>query len=160
MATYRTEIRWGVIFTGVLLLWMLIEKWVGWHGENIADHAVMTNIFALLAVGVYVAALLDKRKNVYNGTMSWTEGFMSGFYITVVVAVLSPLAQWFIHTLISPEFFKNMIDHVVQSGEMSRSEATGYFNLKSYMVQGVLGALMMGVITSAVVAVFTKKKAV
>lgn len=160
MATYRTEIKWGVIFTGVLLLWMMFEKLAGWHGENIADHAVMTNIFALLAVGVYIAALLAKRKNDYNGTMSWTDGFMSGFYITVVVAVLSPLAQWIIHTLISPDFFKNMIDYAVQSGEMSRSEANGYFNLKSYMIQGVLGALMMGVVTSAVVAVFTKKKAV
>ena len=51
-----------------------------------------------------------------------------------------------------------MIDHSVQTGQMSRSEAAGYFNLKSYMIQGSLGAFMMGVITSAIVAVFTMKK--
>jgi hypothetical protein len=158
MEKFKTELKWGLIFTAVLLLWMIFEKLMGWHGENIESHATMTNIFALIAVIVYVIAFLDKRKNDYNGYMTWTQGFMTGFYITVVVAVLSPLAQWIIHGLISPEFFENIIDYSVQTGKMSRSEAEGYFNMSSYMIQGSLGALMMGVVTSAIVAAFTMKK--
>ncbi len=158
MNKYKTELKWGVIFIGVLILWMVFERLMGWHGENIESHATMTNFFALIAVVIYVIAFLDKRKKDYGGYMTWTQGFMTGFAITVVVAVLSPLAQWVIHAFISPDFFDNMIDQAVQTGQMSRSEATGYFNLKSYMVQGSLGALMMGAITSAIVAVFTMKK--
>jgi len=158
MVKFKTELKWGLIFIAVLLLWMLFEKFMGWHGENIESHATMTNFFALIAVVVYVIAFLDKRKNDYDGYMNWTQGFMTGFYITVVVAVLSPLAQWIIHGLISPEYFENIIDYSVQTGKMSRSEAEGYFNLNSYMIQGSLGALMMGVVTSAIVAAFTMKK--
>lgn len=158
MEKYKTELKWGLIFTVILILWMVFEKLMGWHGENIESHAVMTNVFAIVAIVIYVVAFLDKRKNDYNGVMTWTQGFMTGFYITIVVAVLSPVAQYIIHTLVSPDFFDNMIDYSIQTGKMSRSEATGYFNLKSYMIQGVLGAFMMGVLTSAIVAVFTMKK--
>jgi len=158
MGKFKTELKWGLIFIAVLMLWMIFEKLMGWHGENIESHATMTNFFALIAVVVYVIAFLDKRKNDYGGYMTWTQGFMTGFYITLVVAVLSPLAQWIIHGLISPEYFENIIDYSVQTGKMSRSEAEGYFNLTSYMIQGSLGALMMGVVTSAIVAAFTMKK--
>jgi len=158
MGSYKTEIKWGLIFTAVLILWMVFEWAMGWHGERIDQHATMTNIFAIVAIVVYVIAFLDKRKRDFGGTMTWAQGFMTGFAITVVVAILSPVAQWIIHTFISPEFFENMIDHSVDTGNMSRSEARGYFNLKSYMIQGSLGALMMGVVTSAIVAVFTRKK--
>lgn len=158
MGKLKTELKWGLIFIAVLMSWMIFEKLMGWHGENIESHATMTNFFALIAVVVYVIAFLDKRKNDYGGYMTWTQGFMTGFYITIVVAVLSPLAQWIIHGLISPEYFENIIDYSVQTGKMSRSEAEGYFNLTSYMIQGSLGALMMGVVTSAIVAAFTMKK--
>jgi len=158
MGKFKTELKWGLIFIAVLMLWMIFEKLMGWHGENIESHGTMTNFFALIAVVVYVIAFLDKRKNDYGGYMTWTQGFMTGFYITLVVAVLSPLAQWIIHGLISPEYFENIIDYSVQTGKMSRSEAEGYFNLTSYMIQGSLGALMMGVVTSAIVAAFTMKK--
>lgn len=158
MENYKTEIKWGIIFTVILILWMVFEWAMGWHGEQIEQHATMTNIFAIVAVGIYIMAFLDKRKRDYDGAMTWTQGFMTGFVITIVVAILSPLAQWIIHSFVSPDFFKNMIDHAVETGNMSRSEARGYFNLKSYMIQGSLGALMMGIVTSAVVAVFTQKK--
>lgn len=157
MGKYKTEIKWGLIFTLVLILWMVFEWAMGWHGEKIDRHATMTNFFAIVAVVVYVFALLDKRKRDFGGTMTWAEGFMAGFVITIVVAILSPLTQWIIHTFISPDFFENMIDHAVETGETSRSEARGYFNLKSYMIMGSLGALVMGIVTSAVVALFTRK---
>lgn len=157
MGRYKTEIKWGLIFVAVLMIWMVFERSMGWHGEEIQRHAVMTNLFAGVAVIIYIFALLDKRKRDFGGAMTWSQGFMAGFYITIVVAILNPPAQFVIHTFISPGFFENMIDYAVQSGQMSRSEARGYFNLKSYIIQGSLGALMMGVVTSAVVAVFTKK---
>jgi hypothetical protein len=41
---------------------------------------------------------------------------------------------------------------------MTQQEALDYFNFKSYMIQSVLGAPIMGIITSGIVAVFTIKK--
>ncbi|MEX0662799.1 MAG: DUF4199 domain-containing protein [Balneolaceae bacterium] len=158
MEKYKTEIKWGFIFTAVMLLWMVIERLMGWHSENIDQHVYMTNIFAIPAIAVYVFALIDKRKNDYLGSMTWMQGFKCGVFITLVAAVLSPLAQLIIHTVISPDFFQNMIEYSVETGSVSRENAESTFNLSSYMVQGVIGTLVMGIITSAIVALFTKKR--
>lgn len=158
MKKYATEIKWGMIFTIVALLWMVFERMMGWHGENIARHATMTNLFAIPAIVVYVIALLDKRKNDLGGIMTWGQGFMSGLIITLIVVVLSPLAQYLTHTIISPEYFANIIEYTVREAQMTREEAEGYFSLNNYMIQSAIGGLVMGIVTSAIVAFFVKKK--
>jgi hypothetical protein len=42
---------------------------------------------------------------------------------------------------------------------MTPEAAAEYFSLSGYMIQSMIGALLMGIITSAVVAFFTRKKA-
>jgi hypothetical protein len=56
------EIKWGLIFVIMMLLWMYFEKSMGWHDENIAEHATYTNLVAIPSIIVYVLALLEKRK--------------------------------------------------------------------------------------------------
>lgn len=158
MKKFSIEIKWGIIFSVVSLLWMFLEKGLGWHDENIAQHAIYTNIFAIVAILLYVFALLDKRKNFYNGKMTWTQGFVSGIIISVVVAILSPLAQYITHEFITPDYFTNVIDYSVESGAMTREAAEEYFNLKSYIIQSFFFALVVGVVTSAIVAFFVRRK--
>lgn len=157
MNKLKNEIKWGLIFTGVMLLWVVFERLMGWHGERIDQHATMSMIFAVFAIAVYVFALLDKRKTL-GGTMTWSQGFVSGFWITMVVVVLSPLAQLIIHTIITPDFFNNISEYSVDAGKMTREEAESYFSMPSYLIQSAGGALGLGIVTSAIVAVFIKKK--
>jgi len=59
----------------------------------------------------------------------------------------------------TPEYFPNVIAHAVETGYHESLEAAeAYFNLENYMKQSVIGALAMGVITSAVVALFVRSK--
>lgn len=157
MTTYKTEIKWGVIFTLVMLAWMVFERLMGWHGSNIEQHASMTNLFAVPAVAVYLVALMDKRNNDLNGSISWKEGFICGVIITLVATVLSPIAQVLIHTVISPEYFDNMIAYAVSEDLLSQQDAEATFNLGSYITISLLGTPIMGILTSAVVALVTKK---
>lgn len=154
---YKLEIKWGLIFTVAALIWMVFEKLMGWHDENIEMHPYMTNIFAIVAIGVFVFALRAKRRQL-GGSITWKEGFVTGILISVVVALLSPLAQWITSTVISPGFFPNAIKYAVEHGKSTQAEAEAYFNLKSYIIQGSLGGLVMGVATSAIVAFFIKTK--
>jgi len=158
MKKFTIEIKWGIIFALVSLLWMVLEKTLGWHDELIEKHAIYTNFFAIPAILVYVFALVDKRKNYYSGKMSWLQGFLAGIGITVVVAILSPLTQYITSTIITPEYFPNVIEATVELGKMTREEAEKYFSLQNYIVQSVIGAIIMGVVTSAIVALFVKKK--
>lgn len=45
---YKLEMKWGLIFSTMMLLWMVVEKSLGFHGEKIDQHAVFTNFIAEL----------------------------------------------------------------------------------------------------------------
>ncbi|RUO20826.1 DUF4199 domain-containing protein [Aliidiomarina iranensis] len=155
---YKIEIKWGVIFTLAMLAWMLIERLVGLHSTHIAVHPIYTNIFAIIAIIIYVLALQQKRDQDFGGKMNWAQGFITGIYVTIVVAILSPLTQLIIHFVITPHFFTNAATHAVEMGHMSANDAALYFSLTNYLVQSFVGAAIMGIITSAVVALFVRKK--
>jgi len=152
------EIKWGILFAVIQLLWMLGERLAGLHDENIEYHAKITNLFALVAIAVYVVALLDKRKNSYQGKMTWKQGFFAGLIITAVVTVLTPLTQYITSAIISPGHFENMIAYTVETEKMTQEAAEAYFNMKSYMIQSIIFAPVIGIVTSAIVAVFNRKK--
>ncbi|CAL65508.1 DUF4199 domain-containing protein [Christiangramia forsetii] len=158
MKKFSIEIKWGILFTIISLVWMFLEKGLGWHDENIAQHAIYTNLFAIVAIALYVVALLDKRKNFYQGKMTWSQGFISGIVISIVVAIFSPLAQYITHEFITPDYFDNIIAYSVESGAMTKAAAEEYFNLTSYIIQSFFFALVVGVVTSAIVAFFVKMK--
>jgi hypothetical protein len=139
---------------------MGLEKAVGLHSAYIDKHPIYSNFIALPAIALYVFALLDKRKNRYHGTMTWAQGFVSGSIISLFISILSPIIQSITSLLITPEYFPNAIQYSVKAGYyQTQAEAEAYFNLKNYIVQGVVGALVMGLATSAIVAIFVRKKA-
>lgn len=158
MKSRSIEIKWGILFGIIGLIWMLLEKSMGLHDENIEKHAIYTNFFGILAIITYVVALLDKRKNHYNGFMSWKQGFVSGLIISIIVTVLTPITQYIVHTFISPDFFTNMQSHAVDTGKMTKEAAEKYFSLGSYILQSAVFALVAGAITAAIVALFVRKK--
>ncbi len=159
MKKFSIELKWALIFVAMSLLWMVLEKAVGLHSTHIDKHLYLTNLFAIPAILVYVFALKEKKKKFYTGQMNYKQGFVSGLVITLIVTVLAPLTQWITSTVITPEYFPNVIAHSVETGYYDTvEEAEAYFNLKNYMVQSVIGALVMGVITTAVVALFVRSK--
>ncbi|WP_339713750.1 DUF4199 domain-containing protein [Cyclobacterium amurskyense] len=158
MKEYSLEIKWGLIFSIMMLLWMFIERSVGLHDDLIAHHATYTNLIAIPAIAIYVFALLEKRRVYYQGKMTYWQGFKTGLLITLVVTILTPLTQWITLSFITPQYFENVIAYAVENDKMTLQEANDYFNFKSYMIQSVLGAPIMGIVTSGIVAAFTVKK--
>lgn len=158
MKNIKIEIKWAFIFVAMMLLWMVLEMLAGFHDEHIDKHAIVTNFVAIPAIAVYVFALLDKRKNFYNGSMSYKQGFISGLIITLIVTVISPLTQYITSTIITPDYFKNIIEYSVKENKMTLEDADSYFNLSSYMIQTIIFTPVMGIITTAIVAIFTRSK--
>lgn len=159
MKKIAIEIKWGILFTIAILLWTGLERLVGLHDQYIAQHFVYTNLFAIVAIVIFVFAMRDKRENYYQGVMSWKQGFITGCIISVVVAVLSPLSTYIAHEFVSPGYFPNIIAYSVEQGEYATAEeAAEMFNLSSYIIQGAIFALISGVITSAIVAIFVRRK--
>lgn len=159
MKKTKIEIKWAIIFSVVSLLWMLLEKLSGLHGEHIDYHMYLTNLFAIPAIVMMVLALKDKKKNYYSGQMTYKQGLISGIIVSVFIAILSPLTQWITSYVISPEYFPNIIKRSVELGYYKTTEdATAEFNYANYAVYSVVGALMTGILTTAIVMLFLKSK--
>lgn len=158
MKTIKIEIKWAIIFVMMILVWMSLERLFGLHDTHIDKHPTFTNFFAIPAIAVYVLALLDKRNNFYKGRMNYLQGLVTGLIITGIVTVLSPLAQILTSLVITPDYFQNAINYAVSEQKMTQEEAEAYFNLPNYIIQGLIGTPIMGIITTVVVAIFTRKK--
>lgn len=159
MDKIKIEIKWALIFSLMTLAWIFIEKIAGLHSENIDLHPYLTNIFAVPAIIVMVLALKDKKKNFYNGNMTYMQGLISGVILSAFISILSPLTQWIITNVISPDFFKNMIDFTLDLGYYKTQEdAEAYFNYENYAKQSAIGAFVMGVITTSVTMILLQTK--
>lgn len=159
MKTIKIEIKWAIIFALMSLVWMLLEKLSGLHGKHIDYHMYLTNLFAIPAIWVMVLGLKDKKKNFYNGQMSYKQGLISGTIISVIIALLSPITQWITSYVISPEYFPNVIERSVALGYYPTIEAAqAQFNYANYAVSGFIGALVMGIVTTAIAMLFLRSK--
>lgn len=159
MKNIKIEIKWAVIFSMMGLVWMVLEKLTGLHGKYIDYHLYLTNLFAIPAIVVMVLALKDKKRNFYNGDMTYAQGLISGIIISVFIALISPLTQWITSYVISPEYFPNVIKRSVELGYYSTTEAAeANFNYTNYAIQGAIGALIMGILTTAIAMIFIRSK--
>lgn len=159
MKKIKIEIKWAIIFSIVSIIWMFLEKISGLHGSYIDYHIYITNIFAIPAIIVMVKALKDKKNQYFNGNMSYQQGLISGIVLSLIIALLSPAVQWIISYVISPEYFPNVIKRSVELGQYkTKALAEADFNYKNYAIQGFIGALVMGVLTTAIAMIFIRTK--
>ena len=158
MKKHKLELKWAFIFCAMSLLWMLAERLAGLHDVNIAAHAMYSNFVAIPAIIIYFLALREKRSIDFHGYMTFRQGFISGLFLSLFVAVLSPIVQVITFKIITPYYFENAIKYAVAHNLMTIDAALANFNLNAYMLQAFLGALFMGIVTSAIVALFTASK--
>lgn len=159
MKNLKIEFKWAVIFSIVGLLWMVLEKLTGLHDKYLDYQYYLTNLFAIPAIWMMVLALKDKKKNFYDGNMSYKQGLISGTILSIIIALLSPLTQWITTYVITPTYFPNVIKRTVELGMYKTTEeAAAFFNYKNYAIQGMFGALVMGIVTTAIAMIFIRTK--
>lgn len=158
MKNYKTEFKWAIILVAAVLLWMLLERIVGLHSTHIDKHRAYSNFSYIPIIAIYVSALLDKRKTCYHGKMTYLQGVKSGLIITALLTLLSPLIQYLKITVISPHFFTNAIDYVVDQKTVTLAEARKFFTLGNYIKLSLMATPIMGILLSPIVAIFTIKK--
>jgi hypothetical protein len=159
MEKYKIEFKWAFLFSLMTLLWMLLERLSGLHSTYIDYHMYFTNLYAIPSIWIMVLALKDKKKNFYNGQISYQQGFISGLVLSLVIALISPLTQWITTYVISPEYFSNVIKRSVEIGYFkTTAEAQAVFNYPNYAQQGAVGAFIMGLLTVTIAMVFIKTK--
>ena len=160
MKNFSIEIKWALRFTLLTLAWAIGEKTIGLHDEHIENYGIYTNLFIFPAFLFFYLALAEKKKYVYNNSMTFREGFVSGIIISTIIALLNPFTQYVIYKSITPRFFDTIIAYKVNNKihPMTLENAKVYFNLKTYMIESTFTGLSKGIITGVIVSMFIRNK--
>lgn len=159
MKNYSIEIKWTFRFILLILAWAIGEKLVGLHDTHIDKYGLYSNLFAIPAILFYVLALNEKKKYVFNGNMTWKQGFVCGVTLSSFIALLNPFAQYMIYSSITPHFFETIIEYKTKCGHpITLKMAQDYFNMKSYIIQNSFNGLSYGTITGALASWFVRTK--
>lgn len=160
MKKISIEVKWAILFSLMSLAWMVLEKLCGLHGKYIDYHLYLTNLYAIPAIWFMVMALKDKKRNYFHGRITYGQGLLAGIILSAFIALLSPLTQWIISYVITPEYFPNVIKRSVELGYYKTTEAArAVFNFRNYVINATVFAFVFGVLTTAVAMIFIRTKA-
>ena len=157
MEKFGIEIKWAAIITLSTCIWGLIEKQLGWHKDFSMILLSILIQFLILIVLIFVA-FIDKKKNFYNNSWSFKQAFKFGLFLTALLTVLNPLAQYIIYQSISPDYFENIIQYQLAKGRFTRENLLEIHNIDLKIREGVTNTLSIGVIFTALFAYLLKNK--
>ena len=157
MNKFKIEFKWAIYYTFLVIMWFQLEKYLGFHDKNIANHTVFTNLMYVFIFGIYIFFLIDKKKTFFNGTMTWQQGYLSGVILAIFAMILTPFALYFSFKYVNPDFFTNMINYSVSKG-MKLENAQAMFNTTAYMIFASFGTFSFGIIFAALASSLVKTK--
>ncbi|NHM01498.1 DUF4199 domain-containing protein [Flavobacterium difficile] len=157
MSKFKIEFKWAIYYTFLGIMWFQLEKYLGYHDEKIAFHPVFTNFIYIFIFLIYLLFLVDKKKNFFNGVMSWQQGLLSGVILALFAMVLTPFALYFSLKYVNPNFFESMINYSVSKG-MKLENATALFDTTTYMLFAAFGTFSFGILFAALAAALIKTK--
>lgn len=157
MEKFKIEFKWASIFTGINLIWIYIEKYLGLHNEYIDYHSIVSLVMLIpLSLCIFMS-LSQKRQDYYNGKMTWQKAFLSGSLLSLLVAGLSPGPIYVMTQYVSPDFFEIARNASAERG-VNQEITKQLFNLNTYISQAIMFYLAFGVMISAIVGLIVQKK--
>jgi hypothetical protein len=153
----KTELKWAIVYVVMTMAWSLLGKSLGFHDSRIATGVIFNTLIIIPSVIIYVLSMREKKLNYFGGQVSYKQTFMSGLILTLFVTILGPIYPIFTN-MISPDLFDKSIRFMVTSNQMSEADAVKQFTLLSFIIQGIFGSIIFGLIYSAVIAIFLKSK--
>jgi Protein of unknown function (DUF4199) len=158
MKNFAIEIKWAINYSIAFMLWMIFEKSIGWHDVGIGKQMIYTNLFGFVALVIYYFAFRDKKRNFFNNTITFRQGFMFGVYLSGLIALFAVVTQYITYTFITPNYFDALIAEVVKNKKQTLEQAQAFFSYKSFLFQSIFGSLSIGIVTGAIIAHFLKTK--
>lgn len=154
---YLIEFKWAAIYILLCIGWASLQQYMGMH-----THLIQLQPFAYLIglpfFSMYLLTMLDERKNVYDGFLTYKEGYMAGLRLTIFILLLTPLQHYIQHTHVTPEFLHRMETHSVQTGKMTASEAARHYSQGYYLIISMGVRALAGVGLTFLLALVCKSK--
>lgn len=148
----KTELKYAVFFVTASFLWNCLEFAVGLQGKHIDIHPYfVTSFFIILTAVVYYLAINEKRSRNL-GRITFFKAFVCGMLLTSFILILNPAALYLFSTFVNTDFYTAFIQHDILTGKYSPQEATEYYNLKNFIIQGTIYRFIMGLIATIIIS--------
>lgn len=157
MEKFGIELKWAALATLLSCVWAFGEKQLGMH-QDFSNGFTSLMLFYLVQSLMIFGAFIDKKKNYFENNWSFGQAFKFGMFLTGMLTILSPLAQYIIYTSISPDYFSNIIAYRSAKYPESATNFAEYYTLESQIRQSVQSALSIGIVFSALFAYILKTK--
>lgn len=138
------ELKYGIFLALAGFLWVCLEFAVGLHTKYIDLHPKVTVLGIIPVIALSILGLSEKIRSM-GSEASAVKIMLSGLLIALISGLLSAGLQWVFFTFINPHFFADFTRFAVEHGYSTEEEARGYFNLASYMQQGLIGTIGLGI---------------
>ncbi|MBP6783751.1 MAG: DUF4199 domain-containing protein [Verrucomicrobiales bacterium] len=153
------EWKWGLAIGFANMLWLFLSFFMGMHSSGIGLIQVTVALAFFITLIGYVLAFRAIGK--VRPDNHFAEGLKSGAIIAVIAACLAILSQLIYFQWINPGWTDYMVsqtrDHFSARGldaaqvEAMVTQAKASFSLRSYTIQAGFGAILQGVIFSAMI---------
>ncbi|MDQ3192124.1 MAG: DUF4199 domain-containing protein [Bacteroidota bacterium] len=164
----KTEIKFGLT-TGVLTaIWLYTEYVIGLHEKYIEYHPTVTLFAIFIPIVAIYLAIKEKRNKSQEASITYWQGVLTGFGVSLVAAFISILAQWFYLEVINPDWTEFMVEMTRIKAEEKLSDpseierqvkaAEQYFSKANYLKQSFYAPLILGVVISLIEAAIIPKK--
>jgi hypothetical protein len=158
MKQFSVEFRWAFTFLLAQTLWIMFEKTLGFHGDKIQYQPLFSMLFNFILIAIYVLAIRDKKKKIYNNQMTWQEGFVSGLMLTLIIALFTTMTEYTKHNVISPYLLEDMKDLILAENRMTVEDANNYFSFSKTLSNTIFFTISIGVLITSIVAWIMKSK--
>lgn len=164
VSIWKNSVNYGVI-AGILMVAFSLIQWL--LGMMEVKGLSMVG-YLILAFVMYIGAKAWRDK-FNNGFMSYGEAFKTGFYITLISAVIGVLYQYVFLNFIDPEFIVNQLAKAeetileanpnISDADLDRAmEMSAKFTNGSMIaIMSLVVSVIFGTILAAIVAIFAKK---
>jgi hypothetical protein len=158
MKQFSIELKWAFNFFIASMLWMMLEKFLGYHDDKIQYQPLFSMLFGFVTLVIYIFALKDKKINFYHNQMNWREGFVSGLTLSLVIALFTTMIEYTKHHVISPYFLETMQKIIVEQNKMTLENAENFFTFSNSLSQSIFYVISFGSVLAALISLVIKSK--
>jgi hypothetical protein len=158
MKQFSIELKWAFNFFIASMLWMMLEKFLGYHDDKIQYQPIFSMLFGFVTLVIYIFALKDKKINFYHNQMNWREGFVSGLTLSLVIALFTTMIEYTKHHVISPYFLETMQKIIVEQNKMTLENAENFFTFSNTLSQSIFYVISFGSVLAALISLVIKSK--
>lgn len=156
MSRFKIEIRWAFIYAGMVILWAVIGKILDFDNAKIEYSFVFNSLIIVPSFVIYLLEGFAKRKS-QHGTITYKQAFISGVVLSVFIMCLGVLTTIISVRIISPNYFSNAIAFFTSNKSITTEQAIQQFNLQTFIVQGIVGTIVAGMVFSLITSFIVKK---